>query len=130
MVCATGERYSERDDSGAELAIRKLHIVKHNTDGSLQTWTDELPKMHSDRHNTVAESDALHNFYVSKFFTLIGSPVDPGEMPLPLQCVASALIKSILTNDAMLRRVIEEFAPQTGPMTVIVTSRCLTISAV
>jgi hypothetical protein len=66
--------------------VGKLRIVRHGQDGNRHTWTDELPRMHRKQH-TAAESDALHQFYVSKYFTLIGSPVDPGEMPQPLQYV-------------------------------------------
>lgn len=64
----------------------QVRITRQNDDGSIRLWSDEIPK-----DPFYQKSEEMAEFYNRKFFTLIASPSDPGELPPPLQRVMGIL---------------------------------------
>jgi hypothetical protein len=102
----------------------QLVIQRRQPDGSLTKFTAEFPNR---KQATVLKGSIAmwKEIYHNRFFAMIASPVDPGEMPPPLEFVTAVLTSCIMLNRC-LRRVIEEFAPQVGPINIILTAQTFT----
>ncbi|KAK9896978.1 hypothetical protein P389DRAFT_168692 [Cystobasidium minutum MCA 4210] len=88
-----------------------LHITRSLGQNRSDTILVQFPKKNDVDRAMSSHSDNWRNLYQTKFFSLVCCPVDPGELAPPLE------------------RAIEEFAPQLGPITLLITSRTFTIGA-
>ncbi|KAL7005085.1 hypothetical protein EMMF5_005325 [Cystobasidiomycetes sp. EMM_F5] len=88
----------------------RLQIVRRLADGSTRIFVDNFPSRNViDKRGASLSRKEWAEGYQAQFFAIVASPAEPGELPPSLE------------------RVIEEWAPQTGPMTLILTARSLTV---
>jgi hypothetical protein len=104
-----------------------LHVTRRIKDNQTETIVVQFPTKKTIQ-DMMRDVPGWRKIYHGRFFSLVSSPVDPGETVPPLEYVSYLSFLTWLTMSAS-RRTIEEFAPQLGPINLIITSRSFSIGA-